>query len=94
MAKLEEELFKTLQDLREEEFKEFKWFLNKVDNGEGLSGIAAAKLENAGRHNTVDLMVEKYQGPEGLRVLKKISRNDLMQHLQNLLLSLVNIKLW
>lgn len=83
MAKLTEELWKTLQELTEDEFKNFKWFLKQDDVLEGFSGIAVARLERAERHETVDLMMQKYQGPGALKVslvvLKKISRNDLMQ---------------
>ncbi len=79
MAKLKEELWNTLQELKEQEFKDFKWFLN-------LGGIPEARLEKAERQDTVDLMVQKYQGPgalkETLKVLEKISRNDLVQSLE------------
>ncbi|XP_070848168.1 E3 ubiquitin-protein ligase TRIM21-like [Chaetodon trifascialis] len=87
MAKLAEELWNTLQDLGEDEFKNFKWFLKQDDVLEGFSGIAVAQLEKAERRDTVDLMVQKYQGPGALqvalKVLEKISRNDLVQHLES-----------
>ena len=79
MAKLSEELLKTLMDLTEEEFKKFKWFLKHDD-------IPVARLERADRLDTVDLTVQKYQGPGALtvflKVLEKISRNDLVQSLR------------
>ncbi|XP_076578606.1 uncharacterized protein LOC143315056 [Chaetodon auriga] len=87
MVKLAEELWNTLQELREDEFKNFKWFLKQDDILEGSSGIAAAQLEKAERRDTVDLMVQKYQGPGALqvalKVLEKISRNDLVQRLES-----------
>ncbi|XP_054480319.1 E3 ubiquitin-protein ligase TRIM21-like [Anoplopoma fimbria] len=87
MAKLNEELWKTLQDLKEDEFEHFKWFLKQNDILEGFSGIPVAQLEKAKRQDTVDLMVQKYQGPGALertmKVLEKISRNDLVQRLQS-----------
>lgn len=87
MAKLTEELWKTLNELTEDEFKNFKWFLKQDDVLKGFSGIAVARLERADRKDTVDLMVQKHQGPGALKVslevLKKISRNDLMQCLLN-----------
>ncbi|XP_070785050.1 E3 ubiquitin-protein ligase TRIM21-like [Enoplosus armatus] len=83
---MEEELWKTLNELTEAEFKNFKWFLRK-DSLEGFSGIPVARLEKADQQTTVDLMVQKYQGPGALRVtltaLEKISRNDLVRHLEN-----------
>ncbi|XP_062299563.1 NACHT, LRR and PYD domains-containing protein 12-like [Scomber scombrus] len=80
MEKLKEELWKTLQDLKEDEFNDFKWFLNP-------EGIPKADLENAARRDTVDLMVQKHQDHGALQltktVLEKIGRNDLVQSLQN-----------
>ncbi|XP_033470323.2 uncharacterized protein LOC117249064 [Epinephelus lanceolatus] len=90
MAKLKEELWKTLRDLKEEEFENFKWFLKDDGILEGLSGIPVAQLEKAKRQDTVDLMVQKYPGPGALKVtlkiLENIHRNDLVQRLQNLCL--------
>ena len=87
MATLKEELVNTLEDLTEDGFKKFKWFLQLDDFFKGFKGIAVAQLEKAERHNTVDLMVQKHQGPGALqltmKVLEKISRNDLVQRLQN-----------
>lgn len=87
MAKLTEELWNTLQNLKEDEFESFKWFLKQDDVLEGSSGIQVARLEKAERRDTVDLMVQKYQGPGALEValavLEKISRNDLVQHLKS-----------
>lgn len=80
MEKLKEELWTTLEELHNEEFKKFKWFL-KRGALEGFGGIAAAKLETAERLDTVDLMVQKYQDAEILKVtleiFEKIHRNDL-----------------
>nr|XP_046234805.1 E3 ubiquitin-protein ligase TRIM21-like [Scatophagus argus] len=86
MVKLTEELWKTLQNLREDEFGSFKWFLKQDEVLEGFSGIPVARLEKANRLDTVDLMVQKYPGPGALKVtlevLHKISRNDLVQGLE------------
>ncbi|KAM6896140.1 uncharacterized protein PEZ65_021287 [Lycodopsis pacificus] len=86
-VKLKEELLKTLEDLREEEFDKFKWYLKQDGVLEGLSGIPVAQLEKATRHYTVDLMVQKYQGPGATKVttkiLEKIGRNDLVLRFQN-----------
>ncbi|TKS90460.1 E3 ubiquitin-protein ligase TRIM21 [Collichthys lucidus] len=87
MVNLKEELWKTLQDLEGDDFKRFKWFLKQDDVLEGFSGIPAARLEKADRQDTVDLMVQQYQQQGALRVtlkvLEKISKNDLVQSLQN-----------
>ena len=87
MEKLKEELFNTLEDLKEDEFKKFKWFLELDDILEGFKGIPVAKLEKAGRRETVDLMVQKHQDHGALqltkKVLEKINRKDLVQRLQN-----------
>ncbi|XP_067437211.1 NLR family CARD domain-containing protein 3-like isoform X7 [Thunnus thynnus] len=87
MAKLKEELFKILAKLKEEEFKDFKWFLEQDDILDGSKGIPVGQLEKAEKTRTVDLIVQKYQDPGALhvtmRVLEKISRNDLVQCLQN-----------
>lgn len=86
MAKLAEELWKTLQETTDDQFNKFKWFLKQDDILEGFPGIAAAQLQKAKREDAVDLMVQKYQGPGALRVtltvLEKISRNDLVQSLK------------
>ncbi|XP_075967717.1 E3 ubiquitin-protein ligase TRIM39-like [Anarhichas minor] len=81
------DLWKTLANLSEEQFKEFKWFLKQEDIIEGFSAISAARLERADRQDTVDLMVQKY-GCSGaleitMSILEKISRNDLKQCLFN-----------
>lgn len=79
MEKLKLDLWRTLQELTADQFNSFKWFLNE-------RGIPKARLEKATWQDTVDLMVQRYQGPGALRqtleVLAIISRNDLVQHLQ------------
>ncbi|XP_038563966.1 E3 ubiquitin-protein ligase TRIM39-like [Micropterus salmoides] len=88
MVKLKEELWTTLLELKDAEFKHFKWFLKHDDILEDFSGIPEAFLEKAERCYTVDLMVQKYQGPGALKVtlkvLEKIYRNDLVQRLERL----------
>lgn len=68
MTKLTEEFWKTLEKIRENDLKNFKWFLKQDDNLEGFSGIPEARLEKADRQDTVDLMVQNYQGPGALKV--------------------------
>ncbi|XP_042258550.1 uncharacterized protein LOC121890403 [Thunnus maccoyii] len=87
MAKLKEELLIFLEKLKEDEFEKFKWYLEQDDILEGSKGIPVAQLEKAARTRTVDLIVQKYPGRGALqvtmKVLEKIGRNDLVQHLQN-----------
>ncbi|XP_034719025.1 zinc-binding protein A33-like [Etheostoma cragini] len=77
------DLWNTLEDLTEEQFKHFKWFLKRDEILEGSLRISEARLEKADRQDTVDLMVQKYQGPGALKVtlkvLENINRNDLAQ---------------
>lgn len=68
MTKLTEEFWKTLEKIREDDLKNFEWFLKQDDNLEGFSGIPEARLEKADRQDTVDLMVQNYQGPGALKV--------------------------
>ncbi|XP_028459389.1 E3 ubiquitin-protein ligase TRIM39-like [Perca flavescens] len=78
------DLFNTLEDLKEEEFKKFKWCLQQ-DILEGYQSIKVSKLENAERQDTVDEMVKTYKLHGALKVTKKvleeINRNDLVQSL-------------
>lgn len=86
-TRLSLELWNTLNELKEEEFKTFKWLLNKDGIVEGQTGIPVAQLEKAERQYAVDLMVGKYKASGALQltinILGKISRNDLVEHLQN-----------
>ncbi|XP_078101596.1 uncharacterized protein LOC144514290 [Sander vitreus] len=79
------DLFNTLEDLKEEEFKKFKWHLQQQDILEGYQSIKVSKLEKAERQDTVDVMVNTYQLHGALKVTKKvlemINRNDLVQSL-------------
>ncbi|KAG7236913.1 hypothetical protein INR49_000125, partial [Caranx melampygus] len=85
---LAEELLKTLEDLRDGEFKDFKWYLQQVDVLEGYHTIKVSKLERAERRDTVNLMVQtcgRHGAVEVTRkVLEKINRNDLVQSLSDL----------
>ncbi|XP_044201502.1 E3 ubiquitin-protein ligase TRIM39-like [Thunnus albacares] len=85
--KTKEDLLNTLEDLKDEEFKKFKWFLEQPDILEDHQAIKASRLEKAERRDTVDLMVQTYQLPGAAKVtkklLKKINRNDLLQSLSD-----------
>lgn len=85
MTTIKEDLWKTLEDLTDEQFKQFKWCLKENNISKDISAIPVAPLERADRQDTVDLMVNKYNLFGALeitmKVLEKISRNDLVQHL-------------
>ena len=80
-----EDLLNTLEDLKENEFKAFKWHLQQPGVLEGDQAIKESKLEKAERRDTVNLMVNTYKLHGALKltkkVLEKIPRNDLVQRL-------------
>ncbi|XP_045921223.1 NACHT, LRR and PYD domains-containing protein 12-like [Micropterus dolomieu] len=80
-----EDLLNTLEDLREEEFTKFKWYLKQRDFLGDYQTIKECDLEKADRLKTVELIVNAYK-PHGAlevtkKVLEKIPRNDLLQSL-------------
>ncbi|XP_029313508.1 NACHT, LRR and PYD domains-containing protein 3-like isoform X2 [Cottoperca gobio] len=82
-----EDLLNALEDLRDDEFKDFIWHLQQPDILENCQTIKVSKLEKAERRDTVDLMVNTYKLHGALKVtkevLKKINRNDLVQSLSD-----------
>lgn len=79
MSKLKEVLWNTLENLRDEEFKNFQWFLKQDDIVEGFSAIREVRLERADRQDTVDLMVQKYGCHDTLEITKTILGEDLQE---------------
>ncbi|XP_034057097.1 uncharacterized protein LOC117536366 [Gymnodraco acuticeps] len=82
-----ERLLKMLEDLGQEEFNRFKWFLQYSDVLAGLPRISCSQLENSNRLDLVDLMSQTYS-QKSLEVTKKIfqkiNRNDLVQKLSDI----------
>ncbi|KAM4583612.1 NLR family CARD domain-containing protein 3-like isoform 3-T5 [Odontesthes bonariensis] len=80
-----EDILNTLEDLGDEEFCKFKWFLQQADSLGGLPAVKKSRLETANRSDTVDLMVQTYRLPGAVevtrKVLERINRNDLLQSL-------------
>ena len=79
-------LLKTLEDLSDEEFKKFKWFLQDPDILVGFQAIPKNQLENADRLDTVDKIIQTFshQSVEVVKlVLKKVDRNDLVEKLSS-----------
>ena len=84
MAAVAELLLETLEDLADEELKIFKWFLQQAEILEGFPAIPKSHLEKADRLDTLDLIVHTYHEHSmevTMKVLTKISRNDLVQRL-------------
>ncbi|KAM4619070.1 protein NLRC3-like [Polymixia lowei] len=81
------DLFRTLQNLGEEELKEFQWLLCQDDILDGFPAIPKSLLEKVNRQDTVDQMVQTYGRDRvleiTLKVLGEINRNDLVQSLTN-----------
>uniref|UniRef100_A0A8D3EDD6 Pyrin domain-containing protein n=1 Tax=Scophthalmus maximus TaxID=52904 RepID=A0A8D3EDD6_SCOMX len=85
MKKHKETLLNTLEDLTNEEYIKFKWYLKEGDFHEGFPGIRESRLEKAERHKVVDLMEQTYccKAPRiTIGILKDMNRNDLAQKLQ------------
>ncbi|XP_030587660.1 NACHT, LRR and PYD domains-containing protein 12-like [Archocentrus centrarchus] len=79
------DLLNTLEDLGDEEFNKFKWFLQQGDVLQGRTVIRKSRLETSKRFETVDLMTQTYEVAGAVEVtkviLEKINRNDLLQSL-------------
>ncbi|XP_074539234.1 NACHT, LRR and PYD domains-containing protein 6-like [Halichoeres trimaculatus] len=81
-----EALLATLDELKEPEFRRFKFFLRDDRIPKELV-IPKNKLQDAGRCDTVDLMIEVYTTTEAVEmaqeILSKLQRNDLAQKLEH-----------
>eukprot|EP00064_Thunnus_orientalis_P018574 superscaffoldBa00004325_g18675 len=78
------DILNILDDLRDNDFERFKWFLKNEKVG-NIAPIKENPLSKAERQDVVDLMVQKYEFAGAVEVirsiLKKISRNDLVRKL-------------
>lgn len=71
-------IFQTLEELGDEEFCKFRWYLCNA------TPIPKSHLEKASRCETVDRIAERYdkQSVELVKnILKKINKNDLVEKL-------------
>uniref|UniRef100_A0A3Q0S876 Pyrin domain-containing protein n=1 Tax=Amphilophus citrinellus TaxID=61819 RepID=A0A3Q0S876_AMPCI len=79
------DLLNTLEDLGDEDFSKFKWFLQQGDVLRGRPVIRKSRLEMSKRLETVALMMQTYEVAGAVEVtkviLEKINRNDLLQSL-------------
>ncbi|XP_051798163.1 NACHT, LRR and PYD domains-containing protein 12-like isoform X4 [Acanthochromis polyacanthus] len=75
-------ILETLNNLGQDEFDNFKWFLYHEGVLGDFRSIPKCRLENAKTFNTVDEMVQTYGTKNAIKVtemvLKKIKRNDLL----------------
>uniref|UniRef100_A0A667WJY4 Pyrin domain-containing protein n=1 Tax=Myripristis murdjan TaxID=586833 RepID=A0A667WJY4_9TELE len=87
MATPKELLLRVLEDLGNEELKEFQWFLQQSDILKDFRAIPKSRLEKADRQDTLDVMVQTYENDAvkvTQMVLSKMNRNDLsLQKQQN-----------
>ncbi|XP_023266841.1 NACHT, LRR and PYD domains-containing protein 3-like [Seriola lalandi dorsalis] len=86
MVTPKEVLLGTLEDLGEEDFKKFKWYLREQGVLQGFQAIPESRLENADRMNIVDQMFQTYciNTIKVVRmVLGKMKKNDLVENLSN-----------
>ncbi|XP_077942500.1 NACHT, LRR and PYD domains-containing protein 3-like [Gasterosteus aculeatus] len=84
MEKVKKDLIKILEQLKEEDFKGFKWYLENHTCPEDLRSIPPCDLEKADRMNTVDLMVRCYDTDPvqvAMKVLEEMQMNDLAEKL-------------
>ncbi|KAJ4930722.1 hypothetical protein JOQ06_025030 [Pogonophryne albipinna] len=82
-----ERLLKMLEDLGQEEFNKFKWFLQYSDVLSGLPRISCSRLENSNILDLVDLMSQTYSQKYlevTKKIFQKINRNDLVQQLSDI----------
>ncbi|XP_028255728.1 E3 ubiquitin-protein ligase TRIM21-like [Parambassis ranga] len=76
-------LFRTLENLKQKDFKTFKWYLEKDNILEGQKGIPPSKLEKADRQGTVDTMILKYNNEGALELTKRILKEMDMNKLES-----------
>nr|XP_040055427.1 uncharacterized protein LOC120832854 isoform X2 [Gasterosteus aculeatus aculeatus] len=84
MEKVKKDLIKTLKQLKDHEFKQFKWVLENHSSPEGPRSIPPCDLENADRMDAVDLMVRCYDTDSvhvAMKVLEEMQMNGLAKTL-------------
>uniref|UniRef100_A0AAQ4RZH4 B30.2/SPRY domain-containing protein n=1 Tax=Gasterosteus aculeatus aculeatus TaxID=481459 RepID=A0AAQ4RZH4_GASAC len=84
MEKVKKDLIKTLKQLKDPEFKQFKWFLRTHLSLEDSRSIPPCDLENADRMDAVDLMVQCYDTDSvhvAMKVLEEMQMNGLAETL-------------
>ncbi|KAI7811053.1 caspase b-like [Triplophysa rosa] len=84
MAATKTVLLEALQDLTEQELKDFKWRLCNSKNSD-IKSIPRGTLENTSRYDVVDVMVQRYGASDAatiaVSVLRLIKHNELADQL-------------
>ncbi|NP_001104231.1 uncharacterized protein isoform X1 [Danio rerio] len=87
MASTKTEILDVLDELREREFKDFKWRLSNKETLE--NSIPRGKLENADRQDVVDYMEQHFgtseAGKVAVRLLHSMNQNNLAEQLKKTL---------
>ncbi|XP_062417365.1 stonustoxin subunit alpha-like isoform X2 [Pungitius pungitius] len=82
MAGVKKDILKMFKQLKEEEFKEFKWHLENEPIPGDPRAVPPSDLQNADRMDTVDLM-ERHYGTDSAQlattVLEEMQKNDLAE---------------
>ncbi|XP_075999242.1 NACHT, LRR and PYD domains-containing protein 3-like [Genypterus blacodes] len=81
------DLLGALEDLKDGEFKKFKWLLPQPDALGTFPVIPQGKLQNADRMDTVDLMKAAYEEDSlevTIKILKNMQKNDLAKRLSKI----------
>ncbi|XP_014881790.1 E3 ubiquitin-protein ligase TRIM21-like [Poecilia latipinna] len=80
-----EEILDVLEELSQEEFEKFKWFLQQPEILSGLPTVKRKHLEGAKTFDIVDVMVQIYTLERCMevtcKILGKVNRNDLRTRL-------------
>lgn len=79
-------ILEVLEDLGENDFWKFKWYLKEFNKLEDVRPIPARRLEYADRMHTVDLMEQTYRDniiTVTRMILVKMNQNDLVEKLSD-----------
>lgn len=79
-------ILEVLEDLGENDFWKFKWYLEEFNKLEDVRPIPARRLEYADRMHTVDLMEQTYRDniiTVTRMILVKMNQNDLVEKLSD-----------
>uniref|UniRef100_A0A3P8SSF6 Pyrin domain-containing protein n=1 Tax=Amphiprion percula TaxID=161767 RepID=A0A3P8SSF6_AMPPE len=72
MTTPQEVLLRTLKELGDEDFENFKWYLNQEGVLGDFKSIPKSHLEKTNRVNTVDQMVQIYGTTNAIKVTEKV----------------------
>ncbi|XP_062415384.1 NACHT, LRR and PYD domains-containing protein 3-like isoform X2 [Pungitius pungitius] len=87
MEKVKKDILNILEELKEEDFREFKWYLENNPSPEDPRSIPPCDLHKADRMDTVDLIVRCYDTDSvqvPVKVLEEMKMNDLVKKLSKM----------